>query len=64
MPGFIALKLCPELIIVKPNFHKYKEASSVFHKIFAEYDPNFIVSDFFYILNVNNISLILLMKHH
>lgn len=27
MPGFIAIKLCPELIFVKPNGAKYREAS-------------------------------------
>lgn len=41
MPGFIGKKLCPELIIVPPDFTKYKEASKQVQEIFAEYDPNF-----------------------
>lgn len=32
-----ALKLCPDLIIVKPRFDAYKEASRDIHKIFREY---------------------------
>ncbi len=39
MPGFIAKKLCPELVFVKCNFRKYKEVSLVFQAILAEYDP-------------------------
>ncbi len=27
MPGFIALKLCPQLIFVVPDFEKYRRAS-------------------------------------
>ena len=27
MPGFIAVKLCPQLLFVKPDFAKYKAAS-------------------------------------
>lgn len=27
MPGFIALKLCPQLIFVQPDFDKYRRAS-------------------------------------
>ncbi|CAL4166367.1 unnamed protein product, partial [Meganyctiphanes norvegica] len=41
MPGFIGKKLCPELIIVPPNFTKYKEVSKKVQEVFAEYDPNF-----------------------
>ncbi|KAI8808572.1 hypothetical protein BJ742DRAFT_273211 [Cladochytrium replicatum] len=41
MPGFIALKLCPELILVKPNFDKYHTASEKVREVFAEYDPNY-----------------------
>lgn len=25
MPGFIALKLCPQLVFVKPDFQKYQK---------------------------------------
>ena len=41
MPGFIALKLCPELVIVKGDFQKYKETSKRFKKIIEEYDPEY-----------------------
>jgi DNA polymerase kappa len=41
MPGFIALKLCPELIFVPTNFEKYRQASEITRKVFAEYDPHF-----------------------
>lgn len=41
MPGFIARKLCPELIIVPCNFNKYTSIAKEIRKIFAEYDPNF-----------------------
>lgn len=42
MPGFIAKKLCPNLIIVPLNFDKYREVSKEVREIFAEYDPNFL----------------------
>ena len=41
MPGFIGKKLCPNLVIVKPNFSKYKQVSSEVQQILAEYDPDF-----------------------
>uniref|UniRef100_A0A096MHJ4 DNA polymerase kappa n=1 Tax=Poecilia formosa TaxID=48698 RepID=A0A096MHJ4_POEFO len=41
MPGFIAKKLCPSLVIVPPNFDKYRAVSEEIREIFAEYDPNF-----------------------
>ncbi|ORZ01306.1 hypothetical protein BCR43DRAFT_486727 [Syncephalastrum racemosum] len=41
MPGYIALKLCPQLKIVRPHFDKYKSASKQVQAIFAKYDPNF-----------------------
>ncbi|XP_022800459.1 DNA polymerase kappa-like [Stylophora pistillata] len=44
MPGFIAKKLCPELIIVPPHFEKYKEYSRQVQDILAEYDPNFAMA--------------------
>nr|CAG8581247.1 14265_t:CDS:10 [Entrophospora candida] len=40
MPGFIAKRLCPTLVIVPLNFVKYREASSKIHKILKSYDPN------------------------
>ncbi|CAO3613722.1 unnamed protein product [Cunninghamella blakesleeana] len=42
MPGFIALKLCPELKLVPLNFPKYRIASSKVRAIFAKYDPDFL----------------------
>ena len=36
-PGFKAKRLCPELIFVKPDFEKYKEASNIIRDIFYEY---------------------------
>ncbi|KAK7080378.1 hypothetical protein SK128_018365 [Halocaridina rubra] len=41
MPGFIGKKLCPELVIVPPDFTKYKAASKTVQEVFGEYDPNF-----------------------
>ena len=41
MPGFIGKKLCPNLVIVKPNFSKYQEVSHLVREILAEYDPQF-----------------------
>lgn len=40
MPGFIAKKLCPELILVKLNFTRYSEMSRKVMDIFERYDPN------------------------
>ncbi|KAM9252783.1 DNA polymerase kappa [Dugong dugon] len=42
MPGFIAKRLCPQLIIVPPNFDKYRAVSKEVKEIFADYDPNFM----------------------
>ncbi|KAL2945246.1 DNA polymerase kappa, partial [Bienertia sinuspersici] len=42
MPGFIARKLCPELIFVPVDFEKYNYYSSLTRKVFQRYDPNFI----------------------
>lgn len=41
MPGFIGKKLCPDLVIVPPNFTKYKQVSKEIHEVFSEYDANF-----------------------
>ena len=43
MPGFIARKLCPELVIVPCNFPKYRAASEEVQEVFARYDPNFVM---------------------
>ncbi|GBG27876.1 DNA polymerase kappa [Hondaea fermentalgiana] len=39
MPGFIARKLCPELVFVKSNFDKYRQASQEVRDILKKYDP-------------------------
>ena len=39
MPGFIALKLCPNLKLVEPHFYRYKEESRKIMEILEEYDP-------------------------
>ena len=41
MPGFIAKKLCPELVIVKLNFSKYRQVGEEVRQILEEYDPDF-----------------------
>uniref|UniRef100_A0A8C6P4X0 DNA polymerase kappa n=1 Tax=Nothobranchius furzeri TaxID=105023 RepID=A0A8C6P4X0_NOTFU len=41
MPGFIAKKLCPDLVIVPPNFNKYRAVSDEIREIFSDYDPHF-----------------------
>ena len=35
MPTFMALNKCPDLVLVRPNFKKYKEASQEIFKIFT-----------------------------
>lgn len=42
MPGFIGLKLCPDLVIVKPNFDKYSAVSKEIRQVLAYYDPDFL----------------------
>lgn len=37
MPTSMALKLCPQLVLVKPNFRKYSEASEKVFEIFHEF---------------------------
>lgn len=41
MPGFIAMKLCPDLILLNHSSEKYREASKEFKTILAEYDPEY-----------------------
>ena len=41
MPGFIARKLCPNLVIVPLHFEKYREASRKVREILVLYDPHF-----------------------
>ena len=40
MPGFIAMKLCPQLKLVEPHFYRYKEESSKVMAVLEEYDSN------------------------
>ncbi|XP_029430997.1 DNA polymerase kappa isoform X2 [Rhinatrema bivittatum] len=42
MPGFIAKKLCPNLVIVPLNFDKYRAVSKDVREILADYDLNFL----------------------
>uniref|UniRef100_A0A383WPR7 DNA polymerase kappa n=1 Tax=Tetradesmus obliquus TaxID=3088 RepID=A0A383WPR7_TETOB len=42
MPGFIARKLCPQLVFVKPDFRKYEAASAATREVFKLYDPHFV----------------------
>ncbi len=37
MPGKIAIQKCPQLIVVKPRFQRYKEISNTIREIFYEY---------------------------
>ena len=37
MPTFLALKKCPDLQLIKPNFQKYKKVSQEIHEIFNDY---------------------------
>ena len=41
MPGFIAKKLCPQLVIVPTNFHKYRQVSNDVRTILAQYDASY-----------------------
>ena len=41
MPGFIARKLCPEIVLVDLNYDRYVAASELVQAVFKEYDPNF-----------------------
>ncbi|XVE93509.1 hypothetical protein REPUB_Repub01dG0198900 [Reevesia pubescens] len=44
MPGFIARKLCPELIFVPTDLKKYTYYSDLTRKVFRNYDPNFMAA--------------------
>lgn len=41
MPSHVARMLCPELILLPVNMHKYQEASKKFMAIVEEYDPEY-----------------------
>jgi len=34
-----AKKLCPQVIVIEPNFEKYREVSAQIHQIFQQYTP-------------------------
>jgi DNA polymerase kappa len=38
--GFIAKKLCPDLIFVSNHFSRYSDMSNTVMSIFRRYDPN------------------------
>ncbi|KAJ3216518.1 hypothetical protein HDU67_009385, partial [Dinochytrium kinnereticum] len=40
MPVFVARKLCPELILVPPDFEKYTAFSDRIKNVLKQYDPN------------------------
>ncbi|KAK8956955.1 DNA repair protein REV1 [Platanthera zijinensis] len=44
MPGFIACKLCQDLIFVPTNFEKYTFYSELTRKVFRRYDPDFFAT--------------------
>jgi DNA polymerase kappa len=42
MPGFIAKKLCPQLVFLDVNFEKYEKDSNILKNIVQEYDQRYI----------------------
>ncbi|OAR00973.1 hypothetical protein LLEC1_02068 [Akanthomyces lecanii] len=41
MAGFVAKKLCPQLVQIKPNFQKYTAKGKEVREVLADYDPRF-----------------------
>ncbi|KAI1273095.1 hypothetical protein F5Y07DRAFT_378006 [Xylaria sp. FL0933] len=41
MAGFVAKKICPELLLIRPNFEKYTAKAHEVRDILANYDPKF-----------------------
>ncbi|KAI0438250.1 hypothetical protein F4803DRAFT_103925 [Xylaria telfairii] len=41
MAGFVAKKLCPKLLLIRPNFEKYTTKAHEVRDILADYDPRF-----------------------
>lgn len=35
-----AKKLCPQVIVIEPNFEKYRKVSAQIHQIFQQYTPS------------------------
>ncbi|KAL5528151.1 hypothetical protein ACEPAF_7287 [Sanghuangporus sanghuang] len=44
MAGFVAKRLCPELIVIPVDFEKYNEMSRRVMAVFKQYDPTMIVA--------------------
>lgn len=44
MPGFIAQKLCPEMVFVPINMARYSEMSKRVMRIFRQYDPEMLAA--------------------
>lgn len=40
MPGYLALKKAPDLVMIKPDYQKYRAYSELFQTILRRYDPN------------------------
>jgi nucleotidyltransferase/DNA polymerase involved in DNA repair len=38
IPTFIAVKLCPDLVLIPPDFTKYKKYSNIFRDILRKFD--------------------------
>jgi len=55
MPGYIAKKLCPELILIPPHFDKYELVAKEIRSVLGKYDPNFKYD--YAILNHRTVSL-------
>ena len=41
MPGFVAKKLCPELVVLPLNFDKYNAKATEVRAVLADYDVRF-----------------------
>jgi DNA polymerase kappa len=41
MAGFVAKRLCPELILLPLNFEKYNAKAAEVRAVISEYDPRF-----------------------
>ncbi|KAF4974721.1 hypothetical protein FZEAL_8391 [Fusarium zealandicum] len=41
MAGFVAKKLCPSLVLLKPNFQKYNAKAHEVREVLVNYDPRF-----------------------
>ncbi|KAF7559098.1 hypothetical protein G7046_g5060 [Stylonectria norvegica] len=41
MAGFVAKKLCPSLVMLKPNFEKYNAKAHEIREVLVDYDPRF-----------------------